>query len=305
MAQDDYVSNLAQMVHNNLKPGLKVYLEWSNEVWNGAPGFLPYQWIRQQLALPQNAGLTFEQFVARQERHVFALWSQQFAGQPGRLVRVVAGFEANPAYNARLLQNMNGEFDAFSVAAYFGPDAVTRSGYSAATTVDQIVADTRASIPEFLQFLASARGLANQYARALGRPIGFVAYEGGPALEGHYQPYQAAMNAASVDPRMYDVYRTFLRGANGVGLDLLVNYEYTDRNVPASPYGIYGSLNYQDQPIADAPKYHALLDAALGTLFANDAAAAVRAATPRQTLPVLLVIANQDFSAALTEPVAG
>jgi len=32
-----------------------VDLEWSNEVWNGAPGFLPHQWVLQQLALPQNA----------------------------------------------------------------------------------------------------------------------------------------------------------------------------------------------------------------------------------------------------------
>jgi hypothetical protein len=66
---------------------------------------------------------------------------------------------------------------------------------------------------------------------------------------------------------MYGIYRSFLQGANQVGLNLLMNFEYTDRYVSNSPWGIFGSLNYQDQPVADAPKYHALLDAALGTLF--------------------------------------
>src|SRR5262249_685365 len=62
-AEDDYVRNFATMVGSQLNPGRKVYLEWSNEVWNRAPGFLPHQWILQQLALPQNAGVSFEQFV--------------------------------------------------------------------------------------------------------------------------------------------------------------------------------------------------------------------------------------------------
>jgi hypothetical protein len=62
-------------------------------------------------------------------------------------------------------------------------------------------------------------------------------------------------------------YSQFPEGANRVGLELLVNFEYTDRNIN-TPYGIYGALNYQDQPTADAPRYHALVDAASGVLYA-------------------------------------
>jgi hypothetical protein len=241
LAQDDWMTGMAQLLHNNLNPGLKVDLEWSNEVWNGAPGFMPYRWIQQQLALPQNAGVNFFQFVAQKEQHAFSVFSQQFANHPGQLVRVVAGFEENPGYTSRLLQAMNGQFDAVSVAAYFGPDATMRARYGPNTTVDQIVADTAASIPEYLRFLGDAKSLADQYSRALGRPISLLAYEGGPNLTGSNQPYQAAMNAASIDPRTYGIYRTFLQGANGVGLGLLVNFQYTDRYVPNSPYGIFGS----------------------------------------------------------------
>ena len=266
LADDAYIRNLATEVRDNLNPNLKVYLEWSNEVWNRAPGFLPYRWIVQQLQLPQYAGMSFEQFVAMEDRRTFDIWSQVFAGQTDRLVRVVAGFEQNPGYTARVLQNMGGDFDAVSCAAYFGPGPNVLATYSAGTTVDQVLSDTAASIPTALNFLAAHRRLADQYSAQLGRHIAFVAYEGGPALEGRWQPYQQVLNAASVDPRMYGIYSSFLRGANQVGLELLVNYEYNDRNIN-TPYGIYGALNYQDQPIAGAPKYHALLDAATGALF--------------------------------------
>jgi hypothetical protein len=259
MADDNYAQNLAVLVHNTLKPTLHADLEWSNEVWNRAPGFMPYQWITQQLQLPQNAGVTFTQFVANQERRVFGIWSQVFADRPGELVRVAAGFEQNPAYTASLLQALNGQFDAVSCAAYFGQSSATLASYTANTSVDQVLSDMQASIPQTITWLTAHEQMAAQYSTALGRHISLLAYEGGPSLEGHYQPYQAVLNAASVDPRMYGIYSSFLRSASQAGLEELTNYEYTDRNIN-TPYGIYGALNYQDQPIADAPKYRALVD---------------------------------------------
>jgi hypothetical protein len=235
--------------------------------------------VTQQLALPQNAGVTFEQFVAQENRRVFGLWSQVFAQQPGRLVRVVAGFEQNPNYTARVLSWMNGAFDAIAPAAYFGPSDATRAGYSANTTVDQVLTDLRASIPTAINFLQGHRQLADHYTTALGRPIQLLAYEGGPSLEGHWQPYQTAFNTAALDPRIYGIYSEFLRDVNNLGLNLLVNYEYTGRAMLNSPYGLYGALNYLTQPVALAPRYHALLDAASGVLFAS---------APPATAPVIV-----------------
>jgi len=65
---------------------------------------------------------------------------------------------------------------------------------------------------------------------------------------------------------MYGAYRQLLTGAQAVGLSLFVNYVYTER-FGNNPYGDFGALSYQDEPVANAPKYRALLDAALGTLF--------------------------------------
>jgi hypothetical protein len=241
---------------------------------------MAYPWIVQQLALPQNAGVTFEQFVARQDRHVFDVWSQEFAGQSQRLVRVVAGFQGSAGYTSRVLQAIGGDFDALAVGAYFGPSAQQTATYTAQTTVDQVLNDTLASIPAVLQGLQVDRRLADQYAALLHHPIQLMAYEGGVSLIGHNQPYQPAMLAAGQSPRMYDVYRVFLTGLRSVGMDLFNQYEYTGRQVN-NPWGVFGVLNYQDQPLADAPKYRALLDAVSGVLYTT--------AAPAGTLPALLV----------------
>jgi hypothetical protein len=295
MADDDYVANYAALVHATLQPGLQVYLEWSNEVWNGAPGFRPFRWILGQLQLPENAGVTFPQFVAAEDRRIFDIWSRVFSDRANPLVRVAAGFEQNPNYTAQILQNLGGDFDAVSVAAYFGPDQNTRASYTPDTTIDQIISDTLASIPATVQFLRNHRALADLYSAALARHIGFVAYEGGAALEGQYQPYQTVLNEASVDPRMYDVYRAFLDNVNQAGLELMVNYEYTDRDLVNSPFGIYGSLNYQDQPLADAPKYRALVD------FITPPPAPPGFTPGQKTLDVPITMSNR-ISTLPTEP---
>jgi hypothetical protein len=59
---------------------------------------------------------------------------------------------------------------------------------------------------------------------------------------------------------MHDIYLAFLNAASQTGLELLVNFEFTSRNMPNSPYGIYGSLNYKDEPVPLAAKYRALMD---------------------------------------------
>src|SRR5205823_7580756 len=106
LAQDDFTVNFAKMVRDNLRPGLKVYVEWSNEVWNPSPGFMTYQWAMRQIGVSPTAPdafYRFTQFVAQQTRHAFGLWTQVFAGQTNRLVRTVGGAEPNITYTSRVL----------------------------------------------------------------------------------------------------------------------------------------------------------------------------------------------------------
>lgn len=59
-ADDDYIRRLAELMHERLQPGLKIYLEYSNEVWN--PLFSQQDWNfrqafveRESLMLPSES----------------------------------------------------------------------------------------------------------------------------------------------------------------------------------------------------------------------------------------------------------
>jgi hypothetical protein len=286
MADDNFIATYATLVRDTLKPNLKVYVEWSHEVWNSAPGDMPYQWIEQQLALPQNAGITFPQFVAREDTRTFDIWSQAFAGQTNRLVRTVGGIAGSPRYTAAVLQNMSGDFDAVAVTAYLSPASSQLATYSASTTADQVLSDLTADIPTAISLLEQTKALADQYSSSLGRQISLLAYEGGPSLIGKNQPYQAAFSQATTNAGMYNVYSQFLVGLNQAGLGLLVNFEFTDAPNSVSPNGgAFGSLSSLYQPLSAAPKYQALLDAASGSLFAVPARAPSQAHLAHPTLP--------------------
>ncbi len=277
MAQDDFVTNFAAQVNRDLDPSLKVYVEYSDELWNPSPGYAGHQWLTQQLALPQNAGLTFYQLWAQHTEQDFNDWSSVFAGQESRLVRVVAGQAANSWVVSQVLMNMHGHFDAVACDAYITFARPQLSQFDSSTTPDQII-DAMYSdcLPHTLQFLQNHKAIADQYAAQLGRPIQMLAYEGGPIVYDTNQGYDAAMNAAILSPRMYDLYQQLLQGADQIGVDNFMAYIYTD----TSPYGYAGLLKYQDQPLSEAYRYDALVD------FINGTTTPISVSTPAPASPV-------------------
>ena len=268
MADDTFVRNFATYVRENLEPGLTAYVEWSNEIWNSAPGFESYFWIADQIRLPENSGLTHWQFAGREAARDMNVWSDVFAGQTDRIVRVAAGQATTPWITERIVENMGGSFDAISIAPYFGPSEAQRATYSAATTVDQVLNDMRGNIAFSAQMTLNHQRLADDFATRLGRDIQVLAYEGGPHLNGNGASYQNALFQATKDPRMADITRDYLRMQNAAGLDAYVHYKLTDRDM-ATQYGLFGVLLGQDQPLSEAHIYRALLDADSGSLFTS------------------------------------
>lgn len=268
MADDSFVRGFATYVRDHLEPGLTAYVEWSNEIWNSAPGYEPYFWIASQLQLPENAGLTHWQFAGREAARDMNIWTDVFAGQSQRIVRAVGGQAVNPWIAERILENMGGSFDAIAIAPYFGPGPTQRASYSATTTVDQVLADMRANIVTGAQMTVGHQRLADDFSTRVGRDIKLLAYEGGPHLNGRGESYQNVLFQATKDPRMADIFRDYLRIQNASGLDAYVHYKLTDRDV-ATQWGLFGVLLGQDQPLAEAHLYRTLLEADRGTLFTS------------------------------------
>ncbi|MFM8364121.1 MAG: hypothetical protein ACKOAS_03125, partial [Verrucomicrobiota bacterium] len=260
MADDDFVRNFAIYVRDNLEPGRTAYVEWSNEIWNFAPGFEATQWVLAQTQLPENTGLSQWQVAGREAKLDMDIWSDVFAGQTQRIVRVAGGFSANDWVTARILDAMQGSFDAIAIAPYFSPSGPQRNSYTPATTVDQVLADSRAAIDTAVQQVTVHRTLANTRAAALNRPIQLLAYEGGAHLDSSSATYRNVFYAAANDARMGDLYREYLRRIDAAGLDLYVDYNFTGR-AGATSYGDFAKLHRMDEPLSTAYRYNAVVAA--------------------------------------------
>jgi len=134
-ADDDYVTRFATYVRDHLHPGLRVSVEYSNEVWNGIFDQAGYA-QEQGLAL----GLSTHPFEAQLRHysvravHIFDIWTTVFGGTD-RLVRVMAAQSANPWTATTELDSRDAftKTDALAIAPSFGAGYGTPD--KAATTV--------------------------------------------------------------------------------------------------------------------------------------------------------------------------
>ena len=96
-ASDDYVSRMAEFFKTRLDPGLTIYIEYSNEVWNFM--FSQAQWVDQNG--PGN--LNYPRKYAERAVHMFKLWQEVFGNERGRLKRVLNIQAAYPWYGREVL----------------------------------------------------------------------------------------------------------------------------------------------------------------------------------------------------------
>ena len=163
-ASSDYDANFAQYVHDNLDPGLKVYIEYGNEVWNNG---YSAEWNYINTNAITN-GVSFNVETADLMAGCWNTWLQVFAGETDRMERVVATqFASAPTLNVLITQlvatsspsDPDHGFDVVSGGAYFFPDT---SSFNAETTVQQIEAAAMSALSSTLEpRLQAFVGVAN------------------------------------------------------------------------------------------------------------------------------------------------
>lgn len=132
-ADDDYVRDFARMVRDRLAPSAKVYVEYSNEVWNWM--FDQTKWAAQQAADRWGEDEAGVQFYGMRAAQIAQIWSDVFATSNGpkpELINVIStqtgwlGLE-DAILNAPLWQIRDGAprppaayFDAYAITGYFG-----------------------------------------------------------------------------------------------------------------------------------------------------------------------------------------
>jgi hypothetical protein len=268
-ASNDFVQQFATMVYQQLDPTLPVYIEYSNETWNGM--FSQDSYVQSQglsLGLSQDPTQAGAYYTSLRSVQIFQIFQQVFGGTQ-RLVRVLPSQAANASMSQQIVsfQNAAAYADVLAVAPYYSmcsDQAIGGWGFLgdestqnqvAAMTPDQVLDIEMMHIQNCaLDQMTSSRAVAQQYG------LNLVAYEGGQSLQGtgtaqNNTDLNALFKAVNRDSRMQSLYQAFLQNWMTIGGDLFVHYadvgSYTK-------YGYFGSMEYQDQDLTTAPKYQAL-----------------------------------------------
>lgn len=254
-ADDQYVRNFATLVRDTLHPERRIYVEYSNEVWN--TDFLAGQWARAQAS---KRGVPVGRVVAEETARVFNLWREVFGERSDRLVRVVGAHLHNPTFAQTVCQNLNGNFDAIAVGAYFSARA-DRDEVDAASTAEELMAAAVNNLEALvLPRITDHKNLANTYSTQLGRHIGLLTYEGGQSIVAR-SPGGGLGLPATLDvqylPEMYAAYRRLIEEGANRGLELFVGYDFTGGRNDADTFSV---LEYLEEPTASAPKYRAIVE---------------------------------------------
>ena len=275
MASDEYIREMAELWRDNLDSNLKVYLEYSNEVWNW--GFTQTHWV------DQNAPGSIDSYIssdlatldwypekdAYMMARVFRIWSSVF-GSNARLVRVATGQHAWAGNSERILSylfDVDGVgCDAFSVGGYFYYDEDLHNKWlnlGSNLTAEEIYQDMESSMETSAEWTRSSAEVANTYG------VDYLVYEGGqhlnPRDNSDSWSYIHELWDFQIHPRMYDLYMHNFNVHIEPNVDCKLFVAYTYLGVRESRWGSWGHLESLDQieqgNFYNAPKYQALLDA--------------------------------------------
>ncbi|MDJ0623428.1 MAG: hypothetical protein QNJ17_10705 [Desulfocapsaceae bacterium] len=261
-ASSDYIASMAAFFRDNLEPGRHLYVEYSNEVWNWM--FDQTQFLNEYGCIRNN--VSWPEGIVPYIQNCMDIWTTAFAGQLGRITRVVGTQLSWLDVSQRITRNMDpASFDAISPTYYFGlsseDDAQLDVMGEAATAAD-IAAFARAGMPTSLNWISQINDLAIE----LGKKMVF--YEGGQHLTPHpfgEEPtYGQALLDIQRDPLMYELYMDWFAMIKNLQDDdnpfLLMNFSFVGGR--SARYGSWGILETMDQDLSiiPAPKYQAILD---------------------------------------------
>ncbi len=253
-ADDEYVQKLAEFMRDNLRPGLRAYVEHSNEVWNNA--LFQAREVRkiameQKLAPDPFRATAF--YHSRRSVQIFKIFEKVMGKD--RIVRVMGSFIAAAALSDGMLdfEGAAKHTDVVAVASYFGfpQDLPNFPAMTIDQAVDYLKGPARTQLAKMLEQQAQV---------AKKHKVKLVAYEGGDHLDTPHQYLKNEnvnnmLDKLSRDPRVKDIYLDYLKLWKDQG-GTLYNH-FTSCAQPFGP-GRFGAVEYLHQDRSKAPKWLAL-----------------------------------------------
>jgi hypothetical protein len=273
-ATDEYITNFATYVKEHLDPELKIYIEYSNEVWNWQ--FKQAKWIDQQA---KAAGLdSWMDGYSKRTTEITQIWDNVFGNDQERVIGVMGAQAGNTGIGNRALSyrwtdsplsHEEYGIDAVAIAPYFG-------GHIGDKTNKDILLSWTQEPDGGLNNLfdeitkggllpnspnGGALGVAyNRMAKyieiANKENLPLIAYEGGQHLvDKSADPAIVDLFAkANRDPRMGEIYEEYFQTWFNMGGGEFVNF--TD----VGSYSKFGSWGLTESLNQSSPKYDAVIN---------------------------------------------
>ena len=260
LADDDFVRQLATLLKTKLDPALKVYVEYGNEIWNGAyPDGAMMGKKGLELGLSKDPWEAMLKYYSKRAIQMFEIFSKVM---PDRIVRVLAGQSANERVAQIELEGIGPDsIDAFAIAPYFGDGLGSEKALTRVlkSTPDEIVAALEKDfVPEAIAGVKRHATLLAKLDKGRKKPIDLIAYEGGQHLVGigpvqNEERVTKLFLEANRSPKMKKVYLDYLAAWKASGGGLFMHFVHT--RLPTK-WGAFGLI---DKPGDKSPKLDAVL----------------------------------------------
>ncbi|MAX25381.1 MAG: hypothetical protein CMJ19_12845 [Phycisphaeraceae bacterium] len=260
-ADDNYVRQFVKQADQLLDPNLKMYIEYSNEVWNGI-----FQANRYAAKKGQEMGLADKPWEAAWSYYsvrnieIFKIVADVLGDKrQDRAVRVLASQAANSWVSNRICEYRGAHqyADALAIAPYISMNINTEQApqvvsQSVTQILDHVEND---ALAECIKWMQDNKKVAEKYHLKL------IAYEGGQHLVGiqgaeNNDALTEKLQAVNRHPRMARIYKKYYDAWAKAGGGVFATFISTER---WHKWGSWGLVEFYDSNPADYPKMQATL----------------------------------------------
>jgi hypothetical protein len=285
MADDEYITEFAEYVKNHLEPERKIYVEYSNEVWNTR--FEQSKWVLEQAkkewgSSRSDTDLRLD-WYSKRTTEVTQIWDEVFGGENERVIGVMGGVAANIGATERVISyewtdeprsHSDYGIDAVVIAPYFGyylGESKNASQVESWTResdggLDKLFTEIKQggilrNSPDGGALAQSYEWMSDHANLADTEGLDLLAYEGGQHLAGlggveNNARITELFIKANRSERMGEIYKEYLQKWYELGGDLFMNFK--DISQP-NKWGSWGLLEHVDE--TSSPKFDAVMDA--------------------------------------------
>jgi hypothetical protein len=265
-ADDDFIRRFATMVKEHLDPSLRIYIEYSNEVWNGQfpqSRYASQQGLRLGLGHQDKPWEAGWHFTALRSMQIFQIWEDVFGGHD-RFIRVLPTQSGNTGVSEGILSFRDAakHADALAGAPYM-PFSIGRGKMKDLGeqmrdwNVDQLLDYfEETAFQNSLGRMDKDKAVSDKYGLKL------IAYEGGQHMVAFVKDRDLVarltetMQQANRHPRMGDLYRRYFDHWADIGGGTFAVFSSISR---WSNHGAWGLAEFYDSQPSEYPKLDAVL----------------------------------------------